>query len=290
MNKFLLKRIDVDVMKVNIKIFFVIMVIFISSLSFVSASDVDIDDKYIVNKTVTDDVVLTDEFDTIYIEDDVCYFENQNNCNLNSSNLDVMDNASVNNNNDGTIDDNISTFGVSPIEGYTVNKIFDCADRVRNFIENNGVCPNYVDYYVESSHDGVINRLSMPDYLFLICKAIVMKYEGNNSNIMFYDFNSANINPSSPFGDSINGKIYAEDYYIYAKNVVNWYTNNGEKAPNYVNTDLGKMQYQTAIYMFSRIGQYIYINDDIPNYVTVSVPSYHSMNQYLPDYHPTELE
>lgn len=277
-------------MKVDIKLFFVVMVIFMFSLSFVSASDVDINDNYTVNKTVTDDVVLTNESDSSYIEDDDCYFENQNMSNLNSSNLDVIGNASVNNNNDKNIEDNISTLSVSPIDGYTLNKIFDCADRVRNFIEYNGVCPNYVDYYVESSPDGVINRLSMPDFLFLICKAIVMKYEGNNSNIMFYDFNSANINPSSPFGDSINGRIYAEDYYIYAKNVVSWYTDNGERAPNYVNTDFGKMQYQTAIYMFSRIGQYIHINEDIPNYVTISVPNYHSMNQYLPDYHPTELE
>ena len=54
------------------------MAIFMFSLSFVSASDVDINDNYTVNKTVTDDVVLTNESDSSYIENDDCYFENKN--------------------------------------------------------------------------------------------------------------------------------------------------------------------------------------------------------------------
>lgn len=182
----------------------------------------------------------------------------------------------------------ISKWG-SPIEGYSLVNIFDCANRVRNYIDVNGVCPNYVSYYSGNYTTGVVDPHGMPDYLFLISKAIVKKYEGNNSNIMSREVYSWNINPSNPTGDSINGRIYAADFYVYAKNVVNWYSNNGGVAPNYVNTNLGKMQYQTAIYMFSRIGQYIYLHNQIPNYVTMLVPSSHSMNQYLPDYHPSEL-
>ncbi|WP_042704305.1 hypothetical protein [Methanobrevibacter arboriphilus] len=178
---------------------------------------------------------------------------------------------------------------VSPPEGFTLAGLLNCSNRVRNYIENNGVCPNYVDYYYTSGSIVVTARLPMPDYLFLISKVIVNKYEGNNSNIKASDFYSANINPSSPTGDSINGQISSANFYTYAKNVVNWYKNNGNAAPNYVNTNLGRMQYQTAIYMFSRIGQYIYLNNAIPTYVTVSVPISHTMNKYMPDYHPSEL-
>lgn len=252
--------------------------IFIFSVSFVSAEDIDINSTELINES--EEIVYN-----ININDSDAYIDDVNQ-NLSQKNDSYDYNLSENNIFVDCTEGNISLLWVSPTEGFILEGIFDCADRVRNFIEENGVCPNYVIYISEG---GVSNYLTMPDYLFLICKAIVMTYEGNNSNIMHYDFHSANINPSSPFGDSINGRIYAEDFYVYAKNVVNWYTENGLRAPNYVSTDLGKMQYQTAIYMFSRIGQYIYLNGDMPNYVTVSVPISHSMNQYLPDFHPTEL-
>lgn len=205
---------------------------------------------------------------------DECYDNNVINC---------EDNKSINYS--GVISPN----ALSPMDGYSLVNIFDCANRVRNYIDINGVCPNYVSYYSDNYTTGVVNPHAMPDYLFLISKAIVKKYEGDTSNIMPQEIYSWNVNPSNPIGDSINGRIYAADFYVYAKNVVNWYSNNEGVAPNYVNTNLGKMQYQTAIYMFSRIGQYIYLHNQIPNYVTISVSSSHSMNQYLPDYHPSEL-
>ncbi|KZX15942.1 pseudomurein-binding repeat protein [Methanobrevibacter cuticularis] len=175
--------------------------------------------------------------------------------------------------------------GVSPVGGFTQAGLLNCSNRVRNWIETNGKCPNYVDYYYTSGGQTVTARLPMPDYLYLISKVIEYKYDGKTSNVAI---KSSNVNPTSPSGVSINGQITKANFYIYAKNVAKFIEDNGP-APNYLTTNLGKMQYQTVIYMFSRIGQYIYLNNAMPSYVTVSVPISHSMNKYLPDYHPSEL-
>ena len=271
--------------------FFSLILILICCSSFVFATnstdnvyyEINFDDEYNEN---------FDDINQISIEDNVECNKNDSNPNNSGFGFDeCCDNEVINFDGNKSINycGVISPNGVSPIEGYSLVNIFDCANRVRNYIDVNGVCPNYVSYYSGNYTTGVVDPHGMPDYLFLISKAIVKKYEGNNSNIMSREVYSWNINPSNPTGDSINGRIYAADFYVYAKNVVNWYSNNGGVAPNYVNTNLGKMQYQTAIYMFSRIGQYIYLHNQIPNYVTMLVPSSHSMNQYLPDYHPSEL-
>ena len=57
-----------------------------------------------------------------------------------------------------------------------------------------------------------------------------------------------------------------------------------DRAPNYLSTSLGNMQYQTVIYMYSLILAFQLDNGRLPNYVTINIASSHSINNYLPVY------
>lgn len=90
---------------------------------------------------------------------------------------------------------------------------------------------------------------SMNDFLYLLFKAIVNRNSGSSSAVTVL----ATSAPSSPSGNNKLGKIYKADFVSIAKNLVNYYTTN-KKAPNYVSSNLGNLQYPSTIYVFSRIG------------------------------------
>ena len=153
--------------------------------------------------------------------------------------------------------------------------------RVRNYIENNGRLPNYVSI---NTQIGTLN-VPMPDFLYLMAHTIQDQYENSsNTSVRAYFFN---VNPTNPSGDSINADITKSQYYSIAYQTVA-HISISTSTPNYIDSSYGKIQYQTLIYMFSRIMYWMHVNNSsfnnagLPNYVTINVPSTHSMNQYIP--------
>jgi hypothetical protein len=124
-------------------------------------------------------------------------------------------------------------------------------------------------------------KFSMPEFLYLMSKTIVYKYKKSNSNVnVKYNIK----NPSKPSGVKIKGKLTKYNYRGYANNIIK-FINAYNKAPNNVNTKLGKMYYQTAIYTYSRILAWSYSNKKaLPNYISLNIKSTHSMNKYLPKF------
>lgn len=153
--------------------------------------------------------------------------------------------------------------------------IADAASRVKNFVDVNGRLPNYVTVY---SQTGYYN-LSMPDFLYVLAKTTI----NFNNGIITDIYSNYYYNPTSPTGVSINGQITKANYYAYAQSIVSFMDSN-DRAPNYLSTSLGNMQYQTVIYMYSLILAFQLDNGRLPNYVTINIASSHSINNYLPVY------
>jgi len=138
--------------------------------------------------------------------------------------------------------------------------IKDAASRVNAFVNQNDILPNNVDI------GGT--KYTMPRFLYLLSVAITNMNSGSSAGVVPI----AVANPSSPMGDSINGQMSKANYVSLAKNVTNYLIKN-KKAPNFANSPLKRIQYQTLISEFSKIVEYNLVNKTLPNSVTINVKS-----------------
>ncbi|KZX14929.1 pseudomurein-binding repeat protein [Methanobrevibacter cuticularis] len=151
------------------------------------------------------------------------------------------------------------------IKFLTMNEVLEASTRVKNYVEKNGVMPNTV------SIGG--NSYKINDFLYLMSKAIVNKNEGKTSSIPLLTTKS----PANPSGNNKLGTIQKTEYLSLAKSLVLYYETN-KQAPNYLSTSLGNLQYQSTVYIFSKIASYIYTNKVMPNNVNVNVTSSSKIN------------
>lgn len=122
----------------------------------------------------------------------------------------------------------------------------------------------------------------MPEFYYLVTKVIVDKYNTGARGASI-TINSAIENPITPNGVSVSGSLKKTQYVTNANSILN-FINSNKKAPNYVSTALGKMKYQTSIYLYCKVLDYTYKYGSLPATVSISVASSHSMNKYLPTY------
>lgn len=137
--------------------------------------------------------------------------------------------------------------------------------------------PNYVTISNE--------KYSMPEYMHLVSKAISYKYL-KSDNTVDIKFNAKN--PNKPSGNSIKKDFSKNNYYDIAKRTY-LYIEKYNGAPNYITSASGKIQYQTMIYGFSKIGNYIYVNNKLPTFLGLNIKNSHSMNKNIPKYVRTTL-
>lgn len=160
----------------------------------------------------------------------------------------------------------VGTTPPSSGKSVSMSSIFEASNRVKVYIEKNNVIPKTVNIGSDS--------YSVNDFLYLLSKAIVNRNAGVSSAVPVLSTSA----PSSPSGNNKLGKLYKAEFVSISKNLVNYYTTN-KKAPNYMSSSLGNLQYQSTIYIFSRIGAYIHNNKNtIPNYVEVTVNSSSKIN------------
>ncbi len=139
---------------------------------------------------------------------------------------------------------------------FTVSQITDAAARVKAYIETNHVLPNYVTIGT--------TQVKMPDFLRLLTTGLLQINNGTTTSIVL-----KNVNASPQPGESItSGNIYKSDYVDLAKRVNAFIDSNGY-APNYANSNLGKLRYENLIYIYSKILSYYKTNNVLPNYVSV---------------------
>ncbi len=140
---------------------------------------------------------------------------------------------------------------------FTVSQINDAAARVKAFIETNHKLPNYVTV-------GTV-QVKMPDFLKLLTSGLLKINSGSTTSVTL-----ENVNTPTQTSESIkSGNITKVGYIDLAKRVNSFIDANGV-LPNYATSTLGKLNYQSMIYMFSKILAYEKTNNRLPNYVSVA--------------------
>ena len=147
-----------------------------------------------------------------------------------------------------------STFTTSTM--FTIAQIQNASASLKSYIESNNKLPNYVT--IGSS------QVTMPQFLQLLVTSLLQINNGTTTAMSIGNVNS----PTNSTGDSIYGNINQTEYLKIAQSIKSFIDSNGI-APNYATSSLGKVQYETLIYMFSKVVNYYGTNKALPNYVSV---------------------
>ena len=159
---------------------------------------------------------------------------------------------------------------VKPIR-LSQKQILTASNSVYKYAIKHKVLPNFVTI------GGY--KFSMPEFMYLLSKTINSKYKKIAGSITVkYDVK----NPSKPSGNNIRAKISSKNFNKYANNVAK-YIEKHNQVPNFVTTSWGKMQYQAAIYEFSRLLRWSHLHkSDLPKSLSVRVSKSHKMNKVIP--------
>jgi len=141
-------------------------------------------------------------------------------------------------------------------KNFTVSQITDAAARVKAYVETNHRLPNYVTIGT--------TQVEMPEFLKLLTAGLLQLNNGTTTSITLKDINSA----AKPSESVKSGNINKAGYLDLAKRVNAFIDANGA-LPNYATSSLGKLNYQSLIYTFSKIMAFYKTNERLPSYVTV---------------------
>ncbi|MCC7562051.1 MAG: transglutaminase-like domain-containing protein [Methanobrevibacter arboriphilus] len=198
---------------------------------------------------------------------------NVNSSNINSNNLSSNNTTNQHESIKSDTEKKFAAGGDERPSKLTQSQILNAASSVYKYIKKYKKLPNYVTI--------AGYKFSMPEFLYLISVTTYYKHDGKNSQVTVkYGIS----NPSKPTGVTIKGKLVKSQYYTYSKNLIK-FMKKYNKAPNYLSTKLGKMQYQTVIYQFSKLLNWSNShNSKFPKYLSLNIGKKNSINKYIPKY------
>jgi len=139
---------------------------------------------------------------------------------------------------------------------FTLKQLSDAAGRVKVFIEANQKLPSYVQ--ISSVQVG------MPQFLYLLSAATIQA----NSGVLTPITLKSVLSPTGSTENMKNGTIYKSEFVDMA-NRIKSFMDSGGVAPNYISTSLGKIRYESMIYLSSRVMNYYGTNGKLPNYASM---------------------
>jgi hypothetical protein len=143
------------------------------------------------------------------------------------------------------------------ITSFTVSQINDAASKVKSYVETNHKLPSYVTIGT--------TQVQMPAFLKLITTGLLQLNSGKTTPVTLQTVNA----PAKPSESIKSGSISKADYLDLAKRVNTFIDSNGV-LPNYATSTLGKLRYESVIYMFSKVLDFQKTNSRLPSYVTVN--------------------
>jgi len=148
--------------------------------------------------------------------------------------------------------------GLQPklINKVTLLSIGTAAASLKTYYESHNVLPSSVT--VDS------NKVTMPQFLFLLAKGIKDLGNGYSSSIEVRPIGYA----KSPSGKYKSGSLSKTKYLYYVNSLISFINYYG-RAPNYQTTSLGTIPYQKLIYMYSKIMDYYNTNNKLPSSVSI---------------------
>jgi hypothetical protein len=144
---------------------------------------------------------------------------------------------------------------------YNTNQISQAASVVKHNVDTKYSLPTSVT--VGSS------KVTNSQFLYLLTTATKNLATNNKSPIKLRTVS----NPTST-SETITRGTLTKTQYLTIANQINTYITANSKVPSYVTTPLGKMKYQSLIYMYSKILTYNQVTKTLPG--TVSVKSWYA--------------
>jgi len=140
---------------------------------------------------------------------------------------------------------------------FTIDQLNQAASNVKSFIDTNDRLPNYVTISGQ--------QITMPQFLQLLGNTILNINSGKTSSITLKDPD----NPLNPIESVKSGSIQKTEYTQLAENLNSFINTNG-RLPNYVTSSLGKIRYESLIYIFSKILVFYDTNNRLPSSVSIT--------------------
>jgi len=140
---------------------------------------------------------------------------------------------------------------------FNTSQISQSAGVVKSYVETNLSLPNKIT--VGNS------QVTSSQYLYLVSTATQNVYKSNKSSIILRNVLAA---PNPQNETLTSGNINETQYISIAKSITTFITANG-RLPDYILTTLGKMDLQSAIYMYCNILSFFKENNRLPNFVSV---------------------
>lgn len=156
----------------------------------------------------------------------------------------------------GSTQSTTSTVSTSLVS-FSIDQINSAAVKVKSFIETNHRLPNYVTVSTV--------QVSMPQFMQLMADNLVNLGNGLKTSVTLESVD----NPTTSSESVKSGNIYKTEYLSLAQTIKNTIESTGT-APDYINTSLGKIRYESIIYTFSKILNYQKTYQRLPNTVSVA--------------------
>ena len=135
-------------------------------------------------------------------------------------------------------------------------QINSAAVKVTTFVQINHRLPNYVT--ISNT------EVTLPQFLQLITANLLNINKGLNTIVSLKTVNT----PSNSTDTVKNGNILKSEYLSIAQSIQTTITSTG-KAPSYINSSLGKINFNNLVYTYSKILNFQNTNKRLPTYVSV---------------------
>jgi hypothetical protein len=201
---------------------------------------------------------------TISTTKPVNYTNNLNNSNDSSVNIQNVTEAAGNVNNYKVL----SKAQTTTVK-YNVGQIEAAAILVKNFINSNLILPSYVQIGSR--------QVTMPEFLQLLTAGLIQVKSGLIGSLALHSA----VAPTNLTSNTVNGIIKKSEYLNIAGRINSFINTNG-KAPNYASSSLGKIQFKSLVYMFSRIMSFHGTKNVLPVYATMNSWPSTSNNPAIP--------
>ncbi|HML05564.1 MAG TPA: pseudomurein-binding repeat-containing protein [Methanobacterium sp.] len=140
---------------------------------------------------------------------------------------------------------------------FTLSQIKDAAAKIKTFIETNKALPNFVTIGT--------TQVKMSDFLKLMTTSLIQLNSGKTTSVIL-----KNVNAPQNSTESFNSGNIDKTGYLDIANRINAFIDANNMAPSYATTTLGKISYESLIYMYSKILNYANTNNALPAYVSMN--------------------
>lgn len=180
----------------------------------------------------------------------------------------------------------VKTVSTTKTTSLSFKNIVAASTSVKNFINTNKRLPSYVTI------SGV--KITMPQMFYYLSQAIVKIKSGSKTSSTLISVKA----PSANYTETVKAGNLTKNQYLYEASSVYNYILKNRIAPSTVSSSLGKIRYESAIFVFSKVVSFYGTNNRLPNYVavvplvksTVKPVTANSSSGYVENVVPTSLK